>query len=46
MGSEIFLSEISSLIKYNFNINLYYVKIQQNIAHTTINEIKLFKIQK
>ena len=46
MGSEIFLSEISSQIKYNFNINLYYVKIQQNIPLATINEIKIFNIQK
>ena len=46
MGSEIFLSEISSQIKYNFNINLYYVKIQRNIALATINEIKIFNIQK
>ena len=41
-----FYPEISSQIKYNFNINLYYVKIQQNIARATINEIKIFKIQK
>ena len=46
MGSEIFLSEISSQIKYNFNINLYYVKIQRNIALATINGIKIFSIQK
>ena len=46
MGSEIFLSEISSQIKYNFNINVYYVKIQRNIALATINEIKIFNIQK
>ena len=46
MGSEIFLSRISSHIKYNFNINLYYVKIQRNIALATINEIKIFNIQK
>ena len=46
MGSEILLYEISSQIKYNFNINLYYVKIQWNIARATINEIKIFKIQK
>ena len=46
MGSEIFLSEISSQIKYNFKINLYYVKIQQNIARATINEIIISKIQK
>ena len=46
MGSEILLSEISSQIKYNFNINLYYVKIQRNIVLETINEIKNFKIQK
>ena len=39
-------SEISSQIKYNFNINLYYVKIQRNITRATINEIKIFKIQK
>ena len=44
--SEIFLSEISSQIKYNFKIKLYYVKIQQNIARATSNEIKIFKIQK
>ena len=46
MGSEYFYPEISSQIKYNFNINLYYVKIQRNIARATINEIKIFKIQK
>ena len=46
MGSEIFLSEITSQIKYNFNINVYYVKIQRNIARATINEIKNFKFQK
>ena len=38
--------EISSQIKYNFNINLYYVKIQRNIALAKINEIKNFNIQK
>ena len=43
MGSEIFLSEISSQIKYNFKIKLYYVKIQRNIARATSNEIKIFK---
>ena len=31
-----FYHEISSQIKYNFNINLYYVKIQRNIAHATM----------
>ena len=41
-----FYPEISSQIKYNFNINLYYVKIQRNIALATINEIKIFNIQK
>ena len=46
LGSEIFLFEISSQIKYNFNINLSYVKIQWNITRATINEIKIFKIQK
>ena len=46
MGSEYFYPEISSQIKYNFNINLYYVKIQRNIARVTINEIKIFKFQK
>ena len=46
MGSEYFYPEISSQIKYNFNINLYYVKIQRNIALATINEIKNFNIQK
>ena len=46
MGSEIFLSEISSQIKYNFKIKLYYVKIQRNIARATSNEIKIFKFQK
>ena len=46
LGSEIFYPEISSQTKYNFNINLYYVKIQQNIAVATINEIKIFNIQK
>ena len=46
MGSEIFLSEISSQVKYNFKIKLYYVKIQRNITCATINEIKIFKFQK
>jgi len=46
IGFEIFLSWISSHIKYNFNINLYYIKIQRNITRATINEIKIFKIQK
>ena len=46
IGSEYFYPEISSQIKYNFNINLYYIKIQQNIAVATINEIKIFNIQK
>ena len=41
-----FYPETSSHIKYNFNINLYYVKIQQNIPLATINEIKIFNIQK
>ena len=45
MGSEIFLSEISSQIKYNFKIKLYYVKIQRNIARATSNEIKISKFQ-
>ena len=46
MGSEIFLSEISSQVKYNFKIKLYYIKIQRNIARATSNEIKIFKFQK
>ena len=46
MGSELFLSEFSSKIKYNFKIKLYYVKIQQNIARATSNEIKISKFQK
>ena len=46
MGFEYFYPEISSQIKYNFNINLYSVKIQRNIALATINEIKIFNIQK
>ena len=46
MGSEIFLSEISSQVKYNLKIKLYYVKIQRNIARATSNEIKIFKFQK
>ena len=46
IGSEIFCPEISSQIKYNFNINLYYIKIQRNIARATSNEIKIFKFQK
>ena len=46
MGYEIFLSEISSQVKYNFKIKLYYVKIQQNIARATSNEIKIFIFQK
>ena len=41
-----FYPEISSQIKYNFNINWYYVKIQRDIALATINEIKIFNIQK
>ena len=41
-----FYPEISSQIKYNFNINLYYVKIQRNIVLATINEIKIFNIKK
>ena len=45
MGPKIFYPEISSQIKY-FKINLYYVKIQRNIARATSNEIKIFKIQK
>ena len=45
MGSEIFVSEISSQTKYNFKIKLYYVKIQRNIARATSNEIKIFKIE-
>ena len=46
MGSKIFLSEISSQVKYNFKIKLYYVKIQRNIACATSNDIKIFKFQK
>ena len=46
MGSEIFLSKISSHVKYNFKIKLYYVKIQRNIARARRNEIKIFKFQK
>ena len=46
MGFEYFYPEISSQIKYNFNINLYCVKIQRNIPLTTINEIKIFNIPK
>ena len=46
MGSEIFLTEISTQVKYNFKIKLYYVKIQWNIARATSNEIKIFKFQK
>ena len=38
MGFEIFLSEISTQVKYNFKIKLYYFKIQQ--------KIKIFKFQK
>ena len=41
-----FYPKISSQIKYDFNINLYYIKIQRNIALATINEIKIFNIQK
>ena len=40
------LFEISSQVKYNFKIKLYYVKIQRNIARATSNEIKIFKFQK
>ena len=43
MGSEIFYPEISSQIKYNFKIHMYYVKIQRNIARTIINKIKKLK---
>ena len=43
MGSEIFLSEISSQVKYNFKIKLYHIKIQRNIVRATSNEIKIFK---
>ena len=39
-------SEISSQIKYNFKIKLYYIKIQRNIVRTTSNEIKIFKFEK
>ena len=46
MGSKIFLFEISSQIKYNFKINLYYVKIQRNIARATMKIYKIFKIHK
>ena len=46
MGSELFLYEISSQIKYNFKIKLYYVKIQRNIARVISNEIKIFKFWK
>ena len=46
MGFEIFLSEISSQVKYNFKIKLYYIKIQRNIARATSNEIKIFKFKK
>ena len=46
MGFEIFLSKISSQIKYNFKIKLYHVKIQRNIVRATINEIKISKFQK
>ena len=46
MGPKYFYPEISSQIKYNFNINLYYVKIQRNIALAKISEIKIFNIQK
>ena len=41
-----FYPKISSQIKYNFNISLYYIKIQWHIALATINEIKIFNIQK
>ena len=45
--SHIFMgSEISSQIKYNFKIKLYYIKIQRNIPRATSNEIKIFKFQK
>ena len=46
MDPKYFYPETSSQIKYNFNINLYYVKIQRNIVRATINEIKIFNIQK
>ena len=46
MGSEIFLSEMYSQVKYNFKVKLYHIKIQQNIARATTNEIKIFKFQK
>ena len=38
--------KISSQVKYNFKIKLYHVKIQQNIARATSNEIKISKFQK
>ena len=40
------LSEISSQVKYNFKIKLYYVKIQRNITRATSNEIKIFQFRK
>ena len=45
MGSQIFLSEISSQVKCNFKIKLYYVKIQRNIARATSSETKISKFQ-
>ena len=40
MGSEIFLVEISSQVKYNFKIKLYHVKIQRNIAPQQVMKLK------
>ena len=45
-GIQNIYPEMSSQIKYNFKIKLYYVKIQWNIARPTINDIKIFRIQK
>ena len=40
IGSEIFLSEISSQVKYNFKIKLYYVKIQRILRAQQVMKLK------
>ena len=45
MGSEYFYPEISSQIKYNFNINLYYVKSNETLRSQQLMKLK-FSISK
>ena len=40
MGSEIFVSEISSQVKYNFKIKLHYVKIHQILRTQQVMKLK------